>query len=110
MKRGEIWWVNFDPSVGSEAKKTRPAVIISNDTSNQFSKRVQMVPATGNTDKLYPPECYIQIDGKTSKIMADKIMTPSKERLQNRIGKVTADELAEIERVISLQLGLTKRS
>jgi mRNA interferase MazF len=110
MKRGEIWWVNFEPSTGSEIKKTRPAVIVSNDKSNQFSKRVQVIPATGNTDKLYPPECYVQINGKTSKIMADKIMTVSKERLQNHIGKVTDDELAEIGRVLSLQLGLAKHS
>lgn len=110
MKRGEVWWVNFDPSIGSEIRKTRPAVIVSNDTSNQFSKRVQVVPATSNTDKLYPPECYIQIKGQTSKIMADQIMTVSKERLYSRIGKVTDEELAEIERVISLQLALIKRS
>jgi mRNA interferase MazF len=109
MKRGEVWWVNFDPSIGSEIRKTRPAVIVSNDTSNQFSKRVQVVPATSNTDKLYPPECYIQIKGQTSKIMADQIMTVSKERLYSRIGKVTDEELAEIERVISLQLALIKR-
>jgi mRNA interferase MazF len=110
MKRGEIWWVNISPSVGSEIRKTRPAVIVSNDTSNLFSKRVQVVPATSNTDKLYPPECYAQIKGKTSKIMADQILTVSKERLYDRIGKVTDEELAEIERVISLQLALIKRS
>ena len=71
MNRGEIWWVNFDPSIGSEVRKTRPAVIISNDTPNQFSKRVQVVPVSSNTDKLYPPEYYAQIKGQTSKIMAD---------------------------------------
>jgi mRNA interferase MazF len=110
MKRGEIWWVNFDPSIGSEIRKIRPAVIVSNDPSNQFSKRVQVVPATSKTDKLYPPECYIRIKGRTSKIMADQIMTVSKERLYDRIGKVTEDELTEIGRVISLQLGLIKLS
>ena len=101
---------NFDPSIGSEIRKTRPAVIVSNDTSNQFSKRLQVIPATSNTDKLYPPECCVQIKGKTSKIMADQIMTVSKERLYSRLGKVTDEELAEIERVISLQLALVKRS
>jgi mRNA interferase MazF len=86
MKRGEIWWINFHPSIGSEVRKTRPAVIVSNDLSNQFSKRVQVVPATSNTNQLYPPECFVQIKGKTSKIMADQIMTVSKERLYGRLG------------------------
>jgi mRNA-degrading endonuclease toxin of MazEF toxin-antitoxin module len=70
MKRGEIWWINFAPSIGFEIRKARPAVIVRNDTSNQFGKRVQAVPATSNTDQLYPPECYVQIKGKTSRMAA----------------------------------------
>ena len=108
MKRGQIWWVNFDPATGSEIKKTRPAVIISNDISNQYSSRVQVLPATSATKKLYPPECIITIEDKHSKIMADQIMTVSKKRLISPIGTVTKVELQEIERIISLQLGLSK--
>ncbi len=44
MKRGEVWWVNFDPSVGGEIRKQRPAVIISNYSANRFLNRVQVVP------------------------------------------------------------------
>lgn len=106
MKRGEIWWVNFDPARGSEIKKTRPAVIVSNDLSNQYSSRVQVVPATSTTSKLYPPECIITIKGKHSKIMADQLMTVSKDRLFERFGIVNDAELKEIERVILLQLAL----
>lgn len=106
MKRGEIWWVNFDPAIGSEIKKTRPAVIVSNDTSNKYSNRVQVLPATSATQKLYPPECYIQIKGKHSKVMADQIMTVSKERLYDKMGFVTPDEMNEIQRIILIQLGI----
>ena len=106
MRRGEIWWVNFDPAIGSEIKKTRPAVIISNDVSNQYCDRVQVIPATSATKKLYPPECFIKVSGKKSKVMADQIMTVSKERLYERIGIVKDDEIMEIERVLVLQLGL----
>ena len=54
MKRGEVWWVNFEPSVGGEIRKVRPAVIVSNDAANKFLNRVQVVPITSRTDRVYP--------------------------------------------------------
>jgi len=52
MKRGEVWWVEFDPALGTEIKKTRPAVIVSNDAANRNLARVVVVPLTSNTEKL----------------------------------------------------------
>jgi mRNA-degrading endonuclease toxin of MazEF toxin-antitoxin module len=46
MNRGEVWWVDFDPATGSEIKKIRPAVIISNDISNRILSRVVVIPAS----------------------------------------------------------------
>jgi mRNA interferase MazF len=106
MKRGEIWWVNFDPSLDGEIKKQRPAVIVSNDVSNKYLNRVQVVPVTSKVDKLYPSETYIMVAGKQGKAMADQLATVSKQRIFNRIGQVTQVEMQEIERAIRTQLEL----
>ncbi len=106
MKRGEVWWVNFDPSIGGEVCKKRPAVIISNNAANQFLNRVQVVPLTGSVGKLYPSESYITLRRKKSKAMADQLTTVSKKRLVNQAGSVSKTELEGLERAIMLQLGL----
>jgi mRNA interferase MazF len=106
MKRGEVWWVNFDPSVGGEIRKKRPAVIISNNAANQFLNRVQVIPLTSSVDKLYPSESYITFRGKKAKAMADQLTTVSKKRLINQAGTISKDELEGIKRAIAIQLDL----
>jgi mRNA interferase MazF len=106
IKRGEVWWINFDPSVGGEIKKQRPAVIISNDTSNKYLNRVQVIPLTSNTDRIYPNEALVNLHGQLSKAMADQLATISKERLIRQAGAVTPEELQKIEEVIKIQLGM----
>ena len=106
MKRGEIWWVNFDPSIGGEIKKTRPAVIISNDIANKVMNRVQVVPVTSNVGKCYPCEAFIKVKSEPGKAMADQIYTVSKVRFKKRIGKVTAQEMLAVEQAVKLQLQL----
>jgi mRNA interferase MazF len=106
MKRREVWWVNFDPSIGGEIKKKRPAVIISNDASNKFLNRVQVVPLTSKTDHLYPSEALVIFEGKESKAMADQLATVSKSRLFKRAGFLSEEDMRRIEEAIKIQLDI----
>lgn len=107
MKRGAIYWVDFDPGRGGEIRKRRPAVVISNDTSNSSLNRVQVVPVTSNVSRIYSWEAPVQVNGRACKALADQIRTVAKERLLKYVGDVTLAEMRGIERAIKLQLGLT---
>lgn len=106
MKRGEVWWVIFETSVGGEIRKQRPAVIVSNDGSNKHLNRVQVVPLTSAVDRVYPSEAAVMIRGQKHKAMADQLTTVSKSRLDNRIGRLSKADLEGVEEAIRVQLGL----
>lgn len=106
MNRGDVYWVNFDPAVGSEIQKKRPAVIVSNNLNNMYMQRVQVLPVTSNTSRVYPCEALVQIRGKQGKALADQITTVDKSRFGDFIGSVNAAEMDNISDIIKIQLNL----
>lgn len=108
MKRDEVWWVEFDPALGSEIKKTRPAVIISNDAANRNLARVVVVPLTSNTGRAYPGEAVVNVAGQASKAMADQIMAADKARLKSQMGSLDKADVLAVEDAIKVHLGLPR--
>jgi mRNA interferase MazF len=115
MLRGEIWQVDLDPVLGSEANKLRPAVIVSNDRANATATRLRrgvltVVPVTSNTDRVYPFQvllpaatCGLAVD---SKAQAEQVRSIAAQRLLCRLGQVPADVLIQIDDALRLHLAL----
>jgi mRNA interferase MazF len=97
MTRGSVWWVEFDPAVGTEIHKTRPAVIVSNNTANKFLARVVVIPLTSNISRIYPGEAVVTVNGDKSKAMTDQIMSADKTRLKNKIAELSNNDMVSLE-------------
>lgn len=108
MLRGEVWWVEFDPAVGSEIRKTRPAVIVSNDAANRNLARVVVMPLTSNTGRQYPGEAVVTVGGQSSKAMADQIMAADKARLKSQLGTLSKADMLAVEDAIKVHLALPR--
>jgi mRNA interferase MazF len=107
IERWEVYWVNFDPSVGGETRKTRPGIVVSNNAANLALNRVQVVPITSKTARVYRAEAIVRLGGEERKAMGDQLTTVSKERLGKKLGVLGAEDMARVEAAIAVQLGLT---
>ena len=106
-RRGEVYWVALDPALGTEIRKTRPAVIISNDSCNRFGSRVVVLPVTSNVSSLYPGEARIEVGGAPARVLGDQLRSIDKSRLKTRIGTLSQDELDDVEKAVRITLALS---
>ena len=105
-RRGDVYWVALDPTIGSEIKKTRPAVIVSNNSCHTFGARVVVLPLTSNVESLYPGEAVIVVNGKPARVLGDQIRSLDKSRLRSRIDRLSHDELIAIDEAVRITLAL----
>ena len=110
IKRGEIYWVNLDPTIGSEIRKTRPALIVSNDINNVHAQTVTLLPLSSSVDKVYPFEVLIKPraagNKEVCKVKANQIRTVDKKRLGKIMGMLPGFLMLEVEEAMRLHLGL----
>lgn len=105
-RRGDVYWVVLDPTIGSEIKKTRPAVVVSNDSCNAFGARVIVMPITSNVTTLYPGEAKIRLGRREGRALGDQLRSIDKARLGKRLGRLDAQELREVDAALRITLDL----
>ena len=106
MRRGEVYWVALDPTLGGEVNKTRPAIILSNDLANRVLNRLIMVPLTTNVDRVLPGEALVEINGRPQKALGSQLRTVSKLRVGKQFGELSTVDLGKVERAVLFQLGI----
>jgi mRNA interferase MazF len=110
IKRGEVFWVNFDPTVGAEAKKTRPAVVVSNDINNAHSPIVSISPITSNVSRVYSFEVEIPAGTaglKTrSKVMVNQTRAVDKIRLIKKLYQLPIQMMADVDQALKMHYDL----
>jgi mRNA interferase MazF len=110
IKRGDVWLANLDPTLGSEIKKTRPVLVVSNNINNIHSSVITVLPITSNVEKVFLFEVFLpaEIGGlpKDSKAKADQIRTIDKLRLIKKIGKINTTKLSLVDIALKVHLGI----
>ncbi len=105
-RRGDVHRVALGPARETDIRKTRPAVVVSNDACNRFGTRVVVVPMTSNVESLYPGEAVVRVKGKPSRVLGDQIRSVDRRRVQGRLGRLGPDALRDVETAIRVTLDL----
>jgi len=105
-RRGDVYWVNLDPTVGTEVKKTRPAVILSNNAQNVAGQRVLAAPVTSNISRMYSFEALIRIEGRPAKAMLDQVRCLDQSRLGRYIATISKQEMKAVEKALRIAFDL----
>ena len=104
VRRGDVVVVNRDPTIGTEIKKTRPTIVLSNDAINQYSQLIVVVPLTKNTARLSPSHAIIPKGTARltfiSKAVTEQIKAVDKQRIVKRLGSLPPELLAQVERAL----------
>lgn len=95
-KCGEIYWIELDPTIGSEIKKRRPCVILSNNAYNKYSPRVIAAPITSQIKTTYACEIVVDVAGRPGKVMIDQIRSFDKQRLQSKLHQLEPSVMQQI--------------
>lgn len=106
-KRGEIYWANLDPTVGTEINKKRLCLIISNDAGNEMSSRVIVAAITSSVKNIYPFQVRIALQGKDGLILLNQIRTLDKQRLEGKIASLDQKKMLEVDNALKISLALT---
>ena len=110
-RRGDVYLVNFDPTIGAEVKKTRPAVVIQNDIGNRWSPITIVAAMTSRFEEpLYPTEVLVKASegglAIDSVVLLNQLRSVDKARLVRRLGALKSQTVREIDRALLLSLGL----
>jgi mRNA interferase MazF len=105
-RRGEVYWVALDPASGTEIRKTRPAVVVSNDSANAFGMRVVVLPLTSNVSSLFPGEALVSVGGKPRRALGDQVRSVDKRRLRGRVGSLSREDLRAVDGALRITLDL----
>jgi mRNA interferase MazF len=110
MRRGEIYLIDFETSVGAEIRKKRPALIISCDEANKHLKTIMVIPFSSKTERVYPFEVLVEKEDSgleaNSKLKIPQMRAVDKARLKKYIGTISNDILAMVEKAIKLHLAM----
>ena len=107
-KRGQIWWINLDPTIGSEISKRRPCVVVSHDTVNKLRRTPVVVPLSSSPKAFPPVVIALPSAGPDSVAVVDQMRAVDKRRFVSAKGFLSTDDLEALEEAIGHVLDLPR--